>query len=107
MANKTRAPEGTQTRNALRDAAYRACPNLSRAEVRRIFDNTLEEISAALLRGENVKMRTFGIFKVRTKRERIGRNSKTGVDATITPRRVITFKASPLLLEQVNGNGAV
>jgi integration host factor subunit alpha len=105
MVNKEPAPEGTLTRNALRDAAYRSCPNLSRAEVRRIFDDTLEEISDALLRGENVKLRTFGIFKVRSKGARIGRNPKTGVDATIPPRRVITFKASPLLLQRVNGNG--
>ena len=77
MANKTRAPEGTQTRNALRDAAYRSCPNLSRAEVRRIFDETLEEISDALLRGENVKLRTFGIFKVR--------QSARGSAATLKP----------------------
>jgi hypothetical protein len=49
MANEEPAPEGTLTRNALRDAAYRSCPYLSRAEVRRIFDETLGEISDALL----------------------------------------------------------
>ena len=106
MASKGPAFEGTVTRNALRDAAYRSCRNLSRAEVRRIFDEILEEISEALLRGETVKLRTFGIFKVRSKGARVGRNPKTGVDATITPRRVITFKASPLLVEQVNGADA-
>jgi integration host factor subunit alpha len=41
---------------------------------------------------------------VRSKRERIGRNPKTGVEATITPRRVLTFKASPVLVAHVNGD---
>jgi integration host factor subunit alpha len=44
---------------------------------------------------------------VRAKRERIGRNPKTGVEATITPRRVLTFKASPVLVAHVNGDAVI
>jgi integration host factor subunit alpha len=55
------------------------------------------------VRGEAVKLSTFGIFKVRSKRERIGRNPKTRVEAPIRARRVLTFKASPALVALVNG----
>lgn len=63
----------------------------------------LEEMSGALTRGENVKIRSFGLFAVREKRERIGRNPRTGEEVPIKPRRVLTFKPSPVLLDQVNG----
>ncbi len=64
---------------------------------------TLEEMANSLARGETVKLRSFGLFSVRAKRERIGRNPRTGVEVPITPRRVLTFKPSPVLLDLVNG----
>lgn len=76
---------------------------LSRAEAKAIFEMALEEISAALVRGESVKLRSFGLFLVRDKRERIGRNPRTGVEVPIKPRRVLTFKPSPVLNAAVNG----
>jgi integration host factor subunit alpha len=66
---------------------------------------TLEEITDALVRGETVKLRSFGLFLVRAKRQRIGRNPRTGVEVPITPRRVLTFKPSPVLCATVNGVG--
>jgi len=97
-------PQGSAlTRAALREAVYGCCPSLSRAEARRILDATFEEICGALLRGEQVKLRSFGTFTVRAKRARVGRNPKTGVEAAITPRRVLTFKASPVLVAVING----
>ncbi|MFY9658611.1 MAG: HU family DNA-binding protein, partial [Methylocystis sp.] len=45
-------------------------------------------------------------FTVRAKRARVGRNPKTGVEAAITPRRVLTFKASPVLVAVINGEAA-
>ena len=62
----------------------------------------LEEMAGSLARGEPVKLRSFGLFSVRAKRERIGRNPRTGAEVPITPRRVLTFKPSPVLLEEVN-----
>lgn len=93
----------TLTRAALREAVYSCCPTLSRAEARQILDATFEEIREALVRGESVKLRSFGSFNVRSKRERIGRNPKTGEEAPICPRKVLTFKASPVLVAHVNG----
>jgi len=93
----------TLTRAGLREAIYSCCPTLSRAKAREILDAAFEEVSAALERGEQVKLRSFGTFSVRAKRERVGRNPKTGVEARITPRRVLTFKPSPVLIAHVNG----
>jgi integration host factor subunit alpha len=93
----------TTTRVELLDAVYDACPSLSRAQARDIFEMTLEEIVSTLLRGEAVKLRAFGAFNVRSKRERVGRNPRTGVEAKINARRVLTFKASPTLIARVNG----
>ena len=93
----------TATRADLLDGVYATCPSMSRAQAREIFEMALEEVSDALTRGESVKLRSFGLFTVRKKRERIGRNPRTGVEVPIKPRRVLTFKPSPVLLDQVNG----
>ena len=106
MVRRT-APGSTLTRAALHEAVYGCCPSLSRAEASKILDATFDEIREALLRGESVKLRSFGTFNVRAKRERVGRNPKTGVEATITPRRVLTFKASPVLVAHVNGDAVI
>ncbi len=99
-----KTPTGkTTTRIELLEAVYLACPSLSRVQAREIFEMTLDEIAETLVRGEAVKLRSFGAFSVRSKRERIGRNPRTGEEATITPRRVLTFKASPVLNAKVNG----
>lgn len=96
------ASGGTVTRADLLDVVYGACPTLSRAQARDIFEATLEEIVGCLLRGEPVRLRAFGAFAVRAKRERIGRNPRTGVEARIMARRVLTFKASPTLIAHIN-----
>jgi len=104
MAIKNGVPGAALTRAALREAVYSCCPTLSRAEARRILDATFDEICEALVRGEQVKLRSFGTFNVRSKRGRIGRNPKTGVEAPICPRKVLTFKASPVLVAHINGD---
>lgn len=99
-------PQKTATRADLLNAVYASCPSLSRAQAKQIFEMALEEITGALVRGEPVKLRSFGLFTVRAKRERIGRNPRTGVEVPITPRRVLTFKASPVLYAAVNGQAS-
>ncbi len=93
----------TLTRASLREAVYECSPTLSRAEASKFLAAVFDEISDALVRGETVKLRSFGSFHLRSKRERVGRNPKTGVEAPISPRQVLTFKASPALVAQVNG----
>jgi integration host factor subunit alpha len=66
----------------------------------------LKEISDSVARGETVKLSSFGTFTVRQEGERIGRNPKTGAEVPITPRRVVVFKASAIMKQQINGGRA-
>jgi integration host factor subunit alpha len=86
----------TITRAELTDAVVRKC-RLTRSASAEMLEMVLTEISGALAQGEAVKLRGFGSFRVRSKCARVGRNPKTGVEAAILPRRVLTFKPSPVL----------
>lgn len=66
------------------------------------LDQVFEIIIEALEKGEKVKIHGFGNFSVRDKRARIGRNPKTREVVEIPARRVVTFKASPILRKKVN-----
>jgi integration host factor subunit alpha len=90
----------TVTRANLSDAVYQEV-GLSRRESAELVDSVLNEISDALVRGEKVKLSSFGSFMVRQKGERVGRNPKTGDEAPILPRRVLIFRASHALKERV------
>ena len=74
---------------------------LPRAECAELIDDVFKTMADSLSAGESVKISTFGTFNVRSKSERTGRNPKTGEEAVITPRRVVTFKASNLLKSKV------
>ncbi len=93
----------TITRADLAEAVYRQV-GLSRKESGALVQTVLGEIADTLCRGEPVKLSSFGAFLVREKKERIGRNPKTGVAAPITERKVLTFKPSSVLKARVNGN---
>jgi len=91
---------GTLTRADLAETINRKL-GFSRAESLDMVESILEKMSEALADGQNVKISGFGSFILRDKRERVGRNPKTGVEVPITPRRVMTFRASQLLKERV------
>ena len=98
--------DGTITRMDLTEAVFREV-GLSRSESSALVEAVLQEISDALVRGETVKISSFGTFMVREKGERIGRNPKTGEEVPIHPRRVLSFRPSHLLKERVAaGDGA-
>ncbi len=91
----------TVTRADLSEAVHKEI-GLSRSESAQLVETVLEEISAALVNGEAVKLSSFGSFIVRQKNGRIGRNPKTGEEVPIDPRRVLTFRASHVLKEKIN-----
>ncbi len=91
----------TVTRANLSDAVYQEV-GLSRSESAELVDSVLNEISDALVRGETIKLSSFGSFMVRQKGERVGRNPKTGEEAPILPRRVLVFRASHALKSRIN-----
>lgn len=66
------------------------------------MERTLDLVAEALEQGQTVKLSGFGVFQVRAKRERIGRNPKTGEPATINPRRVIGFRASQVIKARID-----
>ena len=91
---------GTLTRADLADTINRKM-GLSRSDSLDLVEAILRHICDALSDGENVKISGFGSFVLRDKKERVGRNPKTGVEVPITPRRVMTFRASQLLKERI------
>jgi integration host factor subunit alpha len=91
----------TVTRVELCDAVYRTV-GLSRSESSTLVELMLKEISDSVARGETVKLSSFGTFNVRQKGKRIGRNPKTGAEVPISPRRVVVFKASAIMKQQIN-----
>ena len=95
----------TVTRADLTDAVHRRV-GLSRTESADMVEMVLDEISDALIRGEQVKLSSFATFQVRQKNERVGRNPKTGEEVPISPRRVMTFRASNVLKDRImRGHG--
>ena len=75
---------------------------LSRKDSNDILDMILDEMTQELVRGNDVKLSSFGTFALRHKNARTGRNPKTGVDAVISPRRVISFKPSQTMRKIIN-----
>ncbi|MBQ9271305.1 MAG: integration host factor subunit alpha [Alphaproteobacteria bacterium] len=92
----------TITRVSITEAIYEEI-GLSRKDSGDVLDLIIEEIKSELAGGNDVKISSFGTFALRKKNARIGRNPKTGVEAQITPRTVISFKPSQILRKAVNG----
>lgn len=91
---------GTLTRADLAETINHKM-GFSRAESLELVEAILGKMGDALEKGENVKISGFGSFVLRDKKERIGRNPKTGVEVPITPRRVMTFRASQKLKDRI------
>ena len=91
----------TVTRADLADSIYEQV-GLSRNESADLVESIIEEMSNALVKGDNVKISSFGSLSVRQKGERIGRNPKTGEEVPITPRKVLVFRASHVLKNRIN-----
>ena len=91
----------TTTRSTLSEAVFKNV-GLSRNESSALVDSVFNEILKSLIEGDDVKISSFGTFIVRNKKERIGRNPKTGEEVPITARSVVTFRASNVLKKIVN-----
>ena len=92
----------TLTRAHLTEAVFQTV-GLSRNESAQMVEDILEELCAALAKGETVKLSSFGTFAVRQKSQRMGRNPKTGDEVPIAPRRVLVFRPSHVLKAVING----
>ena len=93
---------GTLTRADLAETINRKM-GFSRAESLDLVEDILAKMCHAMSEGQNVKISGFGSFILRDKRERVGRNPKTGIEVPIEPRRVMVFKPSNVLKARING----
>ena len=75
---------------------------ISEKDAATLLDWILELLKTNLQQGESLAISNFGTFTVRSKAPRKGRNPQTGEDIMISPRRVVTFRASPQLRIAVN-----
>jgi integration host factor subunit alpha len=96
MANKT------LTRADLTETLHRDV-GLSRTESAEMVNSIFDYVAEELVRGNSVKLSSFGTFMLRDKRLRMGRNPKTGEEVPITPRRVLVFRPSQVMKNLVNG----
>lgn len=90
----------TLTRMDLSEAVFRNV-GLSRNESATLVSQVLQHVSDALVNDEQVKVSGFGTFSTRNKNARVGRNPKTGEEAPIPPRRVLTFRPSHLMKDRI------
>ncbi len=95
----------TVTRAQLSEAVYQEV-GLSRNESAELVESVLNQIADALVKGEMVKISSFGSFAVRQKGQRIGRNPRTGEEVPILPRRVLVFRPSHVLKNRVNAGSS-
>lgn len=74
---------------------------LNKREAKDMVEMFFEKIRGALEKGEQVKLSGFGNFDLREKKQRPGRNPKTGEEIPITARRVVTFRPGQKLKSRV------
>jgi len=79
---------------------------LNKREAKEFVELFFEKIRESLETGESVKLSGFGGFSVRDKKSRPGRNPKTGEEVPVTPRRVVTYKASQKVKDRIVKNNA-
>lgn len=76
--------------------------DLPQALVKRVFELSLESIVNALANGDRVELRDFGVFKVKERKSRMGRNPRTGEVVPVAKKQVAHFKSGKILKERVN-----
>lgn len=91
----------TITRSDIAEAVRREV-RLSRSESDSLVKSALDAVANAVVAGDSVKVSGFGTFTVRQKRGRVGRNPKTGIEVPISPRRVLTFRASQVMRGRIS-----
>lgn len=82
-----------------------ANPHLYQRDVENIVNAILEQIVAALSRGDRVELRGFGAFSVKRRDARTGRNPRTGKQVAVSEKAVPYFKTGKEMRERLNGHG--
>ena len=74
---------------------------LKQMDVKKAVQRSLDAIVESLSRGETVELRNFGIFKVKSRKGRTGRNPRTGEKVPVPPKRVVTFKPGLIMKRDI------
>ena len=65
---------------------------IKQVDVKKVVQKTFDVIIESLIRSEKVELRNFGVFKIKERRARFGRNPRTGESVPVPPRKVVVFK---------------
>lgn len=101
MSKEEKTWKSTMTKADIIEAIYEKV-GFSKKEAADLVEMVFDMLKDTLSKGEKIKISGFGNFVVRDKRPRTGRNPQTGEAIKITQRRVLTFKPSQVLREEVN-----
>jgi len=74
---------------------------IKQTDTKKVVQRTLDHIITALAAGKTVELRNFGVFKVKTRKSRVGRNPRTGTTVPIPERKVVSFKAGLVMKKKV------
>ena len=74
---------------------------ITQVDVKRVIQRTLDHLIQNLKDGKNVELRNFGVFKVRQRAPRRGRNPKTGQEVPVPSKRVVVFKPGLLMRQDI------
>jgi nucleoid DNA-binding protein len=74
---------------------------IKQIDVKKVVQKTLDYVIESLARGEAVELRNFGIFKIRSRKGRMGRNPRTGESVPIPEKKVVVFKPGLVMKERV------
>ena len=69
--------------------------------VKEVVQKTIDAMIEALSRGETLELRNFGVFKVKERKARTGRNPRTGEAVPVPPKKVVTFKPGLVMKQSV------
>jgi nucleoid DNA-binding protein len=75
--------------------------DLKQIDVKEVVQRTLDTIIEALSKGQTVELRNFGVFKVKSRKPRVGRNPKTGDTVQIPEKKVVSFKSGMIMKKKV------
>ena len=74
---------------------------ITQVDVKRVVQRTLDRLIESLKEGKTIELRNFGVFKVRQRASRRGRNPKTGQEVPVPPKRVVVFKPGLLMRQDI------
>ena len=74
---------------------------VTQVEVKRVVQRFLDQLISNLKEGKTIELRNFGVFKVRPRAPRRGRNPKTGQEVPVPSKRVVIFKPGLLMRQDI------